>query len=97
MKITTEKNETTCVLLVEGTIDTLTAPELENAVLNAGSECENLVLDLGGVQYISSAGIRVLIGAHKQMGGDHFALRNVTPNVMDVLKLTGFLNIITIE
>ena len=63
----------------------------------AAQDCEKLILDLGGVDYISSAGIRVIVKARQQVGGDKFALRNITPNVTDVLKMTGFLRVITIE
>ena len=97
MKVTTEKKDNATVLIVEGDVDTLTAPELDNAVAAAAQDCEKLILDLGGVDYISSAGIRVIVKARQQVGGDKFALRNITPNVTDVLKMTGFLRVITIE
>ena len=97
MKITTEKKEDVCILRVEGDVDTLTAPQLDEAVAGCAPECVKLVLDLGGVEYISSAGIRSIVKARQQMGGDNFALKNITPNVTDVLKLTGFLKVINIE
>ena len=97
MKIKTEIKDNVCELFVDGDIDTLTASEIDNAVSSVVSECKKLVLDLGGVEYISSAGIREIVKARQQMGGDNFALRNITPNVADVLKLTGFLNVINIE
>lgn len=97
MKVTTETKDNAAILTVEGDVDTLTAPELDNAVTAAVPGCEKLVLDLGGVDYISSAGIRVIVKARQQAGGDRFVLRNVTPNVRDVLKMTGFLRVLNIE
>ena len=97
MKVTAEKNNHICVLIVEGDVDTLTAPELDQAVSLAVPDCKKLVLDMGGVEYISSAGIRAIVKARQQMGGENFALRSVSPPVLDVLRLTGFLKIITVE
>ena len=97
MKITKEKQEKTTVLIVEGDVDTLTAHELDDAASEAAKDCEKLVLDLCGVDYISSAGIRVIVKARQQVGGDRFALRNLTANVQDVLKMTGFLKVINID
>lgn len=97
MKVTTETKENMTVMLVEGDVDTLTAPELDNAVTAAVPGCEKLILDFGGVDYISSAGIRVIVKARQQVGADRLTLRNVTPNVMDVLKMTGFLRVLNIE
>ena len=97
MKLVTEKNENTVVLMVEGDVDTLTAPELDNAVVQAASDCTKLIMDLGGVDYISSAGIRAVVKARQRMGGDNFALRNLTPNVQNLLQMTGFLKVINIE
>ena len=97
MKVTTEKKENTTVLIVEGDVDTLTAPELDNAVAAAAPGCEKLIMDLGGVDYISSAGIRVIVKTRRTVGGEGLTLRNVTPNVTDVLKMTGFLRVLNIE
>lgn len=97
MKVTTENKDSVTTLIVEGDVDTLTAPELDEAVTAAVPGCQKLVMDLGKVEYISSAGIRVIVKARQQMGGDSFALKNVSPNVTDVLKMTGFLRVINIE
>lgn len=97
MKVTVEKNNNVCIVTVEGDVDTLTAPELDREVSNAVPACKKLVLDMGGVDYISSAGIRSIVKARQQMGGDNFALKKVSPPVLSVLKLTGFLKIINVE
>lgn len=97
MMISTEKKDGVTVLIVEGDVDTLTAPDLDKAVAEAAPNCEKLILDFGGVEYTSSAGIRAIVKARQQMGSDHFAMRNLTPNVKDVLNMTGFLKVINVE
>lgn len=97
MNITTEWNEKTCILKPEGRIDTLTSPEVGEAVRDNAAKCEKLILDLAGVDYVSSAGIRVIVGAYQTMGKDGFALRNVSKNVMQLLSMTGFDRVLTFE
>ena len=67
MNINIEKVNNSTVFKLEGRLDTVTAPELENAINNEGEALKNLVLDFGGINYISSAGLRVLLGAQKKM------------------------------
>ena len=98
MNINIEKVDNSTVFKLEGRLDTVTAPELEQAINNEGEALENLVLDFGGISYISSAGLRVLLGAQKKMnvqGG--MALVNVCEDVMDILEMTGFADILTIR
>lgn len=82
---------------LEGRLDTTTAPELE-ASLGDYSEAEGIVLDLTDLQYISSAGLRVVLAAHKAMakkGG--LVITNVADDIMEVFEITGFADILTIE
>ena len=67
MNISTIKDNGKTILKLEGRLDTITAPALENAINEEGAELENLVLDFAGVDYISSAGLRVLLAAQKKM------------------------------
>lgn len=97
MTITQSLNDKTCTLLVEGRIDTLTSAELEQAVNNNAPLCEKLVLDLAGVDYISSAGIRAVLNARKTVGGDNLTLRNLNRNVFEIFKMTGFTKVLNIE
>ena len=97
MTITQTLNDKTCTLLVEGRIDTLTSAELEQAVNNNAPLCEKLVLDLAGVDYISSAGIRAVLNARKTVGGDNLTLRNLNRNVFEIFKMTGFTKVLNIE
>ena len=97
MVIKKEINGKTCTLMPEGRIDTLTSGELESAVNSAYGECEKLVLDMAAVDYVSSAGIRVIIQAHQTVGKDCFSLKNVSKNVMQLLTMTGFDKVLNFE
>ena len=98
MNINIEKVDNSTVFKLEGRLDTVTAPELENAINNEGEALKNLVLDFGGINYISSAGLRVLLGAQKKMQKiGSMKVRNVCEDVMEVFEMTGFADILTIE
>ena len=86
IKTIADGNKTT--LSLEGWIDTETAPQLEEALCGLPEGTEELELDLAGVEYISSAGIRQLVAAHKQMHGN-LSLSNVSNEVLEILNLTG--------
>ena len=98
MNINIEKENGVTILKVEGRLDTTTAPELEKAINDEGTDLKNLVLDFKGVDYISSAGLRVLLTAQKKMnvqGG--MELTNVSEAVMDIFEMTGFADILVIR
>ena len=76
------------VFAIEGWLDTQTAPELGAALDELGEDVDALEFDFAAVEYISSAGIRQIVAAHKKMGGN-LVLRNVSPAVREVLRLTG--------
>lgn len=98
MNINIEKINGTTLMTLEGRLDTTTAPELEKAINNEGEALENLVLDFKGVNYISSAGLRVLLTAQKKMNTrGHMELINVTEEVMDIFEMTGFADILEIK
>lgn len=97
MTITKNAEETKLTLAIEGRIDTTTAPQFE-AEINAIADVTELVLDFAGVEYISSAGLRVVLKAQKLMNQNgKMKLVNVNDDVMDVFDITGFLDILTIE
>ena len=81
-----------CVTLaIDGWLDTQTAPELGAALDGLGDDVESLVLDLSAleyVSYVSSAGIRQIVAAHKKMSGN-LEVRGVAPEVLEVFRLTG--------
>jgi len=76
-----------------GRVDTLTAPDLEAAVVVDG--VEELVFDLAEVDYISSAGLRVLLSAQKKMAAKSMKIANAKPAVREVFDITGFSDIFT--
>ena len=76
------------VFAVEGWLDTQTAPELGSALKELGDDVTELELDFTKLEYISSAGIRQVVAAHKQMGGNLTA-SNASPEVLEVFRLTG--------
>ena len=97
MTITSTLNDKTCTLLIEGDIDTITSAELEEAVSENAPLCEKLVLDLAGVEYISSAGIRAVLKARQTVGNDNLTLKNLNNNVMQIFDMTGFTKVLHIE
>ena len=97
MDIKKEINDGICTLKPYGRIDTLTSGELEKEVNDCCANCNKLVLDMAEVDYVSSAGIRVIIQAHQAVGKDRFSLKNVSTNVMQLLTMTGFDKVLNFE
>ncbi len=98
MNITIENTNDVTVIKVEGRLDTTTAPELEKAINGEGESLKNLVLDFNGVDYISSAGLRVVLSAQKKMNVQgSMELVNVSEPVMDIFEMTGFAEILVIR
>ena len=98
MTIAKELNGSTLTIALEGRLDTLTAPELEAELGKDLPGAEILVLDFSKLDYISSAGLRVLLSAHKTMskkGG--MVVTNVNEMVREVFDVTGFSDILDIE
>ncbi len=98
MNITKTQNGTSLTISLEGRLDTTTAPELEQALKGGMDAANTLTLDFSKLDYISSAGLRVLLSAHKVMskkGG--MKVTNVNEMVMEVFDVTGFADILTIE
>lgn len=98
MTIDRNKEGNRLVLAVSGRLDTMTAPELENVIKDNMDGVEELILDFKDLEYISSAGLRVVLGARKAMGDKgSFAVRNLCSDVREIFDITGFSDIITIE
>ena len=95
----TRKGEGTKVeFALEGRLDTVTAPDLEKALNESLSGKEELILDFAGLEYISSAGLRVLLSAQKVMNRQgKMTLRHVNETIMEIFEVTGFSDILTIE
>ena len=98
MKITKNLNGTALEIALEGRLDTTTAPDLENVLKESLEGVNELILDFSRLDYISSAGLRVLLSAHKTManrGG--MKVTNVNEIVNEVFDVTGFADILDIE
>ena len=98
MKITTNRNGNELTVALEGRLDTLTAPELEEQLEPALDGIEKLVFDFTELKYISSAGLRVLLTAMQVMKEQgEMIVRNVCSEVMEIFELTGFTDDLHIE
>lgn len=98
MTIEIKKNAAETIIEIAGRLDTITAPVLDTTINEDIGDTKNLVLDVKGVEYISSAGLRVLLGAQKKMQKiGSMKVKNVCAEVMDVFQMTGFADILVIE
>ncbi len=98
MTITKTQEENALTLALEGRLDTMTAPELENELKNSLDGVEALTLDFSALEYVSSAGLRVILGAQKIMNKQgEMKITNVNEEIMEIFDITGFTDILTIE
>lgn len=98
MTIEKTLNGTALILSVSGRLDTTTAPQLENELNESLAGIESLVLDFAGLDYLSSAGLRVLLAAQKTMNKQgKMTLCNVNETIAEIFDVTGFSDILTIE
>ena len=96
MKIDFTKKDGELTVVIDGRLDTITAPELESFLVKNDKEAASLTFNCEKLAYISSAGLRVLLTAHKRMKGA-MKLTGVSELVMEVLEMTGFSDIWVIE
>ena len=98
LKITMNQDGAEYTFLLEGRLDTLTSPDLEDQVEEVLGQAKKLIFDMGKVEYISSAGLRVLVGAAQEMedSGD-VIIRSLTKAVKEVFDVTGFSEAFQIE
>ena len=98
MMIEIKKNVENTTIDIVGRLDTTTAPSLEKMLNEDVGESKNLIFDFKGLEYISSAGLRVLLSAQKRMQKiGSMKVINVCEEVMEVFEITGFADILTIE
>lgn len=98
MKITKTVNGAAMTIALEGRLDTTTAPELENELKASLNGITELTMDFAALDYISSAGLRVLLSAQKVMSKQgSMKIIHVNEMVMEVFEVTGFVDILTIE
>ena len=85
-------------IAIVGRLDTTTAPQLEGELRSALNGITELVIDLAQLDYISSAGLRVLLSAQKTMNQNgNMVVTHVKPEIMDIFEVTGFVDIMNIE
>ena len=98
MTIEIKRKAAETIIELVGRLDAATAPVLDKTINEDLGDAKNLVLDVKGLEYISSAGLRVFLGAQKKMQKiGSMKLRNVGEAVMDVLEMTRFAEILVIE
>lgn len=99
MNIEKNYNEKELTLAVEGRIDTITSKDLENEINVEIGNFDSLVMDFTNLEYISSAGLRVLIATQKKLKSDDisFVIKNVNDTVNEIFRMSGFNKILKIE
>ena len=98
MTIVKNANGTMLTLVLTGRLDTITSPKLEAELRASLPGVTELHLDFVGLEYLSSAGLRVLLGAQKMMNKQgSMVVHNVNETIMEVFEITGFADILTIE
>lgn len=100
MHVEMTRNGNVVTLMPVGRLDTTTAPLLETKIQENLDGAEKLILDFQELEYLSSAGLRVLLGTHKafmKQGSGELVIRNVNETIHEVFEVTGFLDILNIE
>lgn len=98
MNIKVNKEDKNLHIEIEGRLDTMTAPQLEASLKQSVGNCENLIMDFAHLEYVSSAGLRVILAAQKVMNKQgKMVIKNVNRTIMEIFEITGFSEILTIE
>lgn len=98
LNIKKEINQGRAYFFLEGRLDTITAPQLEEAIKSEISDLTQLTLDFDGLEYISSAGLRVLLMAQKIMDKQgKLTIVDANDDILEIFEVTGFADILTIE
>ncbi|MBO7711097.1 MAG: STAS domain-containing protein [Lachnospiraceae bacterium] len=98
MKYDLKKENDSLIVAVEGELDVRTSPDFERALMPELNNIKNVIFDMKGLTYLSSAGLRVLLAAAKVMNGPKkMTLKNVNEDVREILVITGFINLFNVE
>ena len=98
MTIIKTKEENKLTFALEGRLDTTTAPQLETELMSYIDGVTELIMDLEKLDYVSSAGLRVLLAAQKTMNKQGtMTIKNVKPEILEIFDVTGFVDILNIE
>lgn len=92
-------NEKELTIAIEGRIDTITSQELDNEIQEEFGNFDSLIMDFSNVEYISSAGLRVLIATQKKLKADDipFVIKNVNDTINEIFRMSGFDKLLKIE
>ena len=96
MKIDKKQDGSTLTISLEGWLDAQAAPDLEAAIDSVADGVEALIFDCSALEYVSSAGIRQFVAAHKKMNGS-LTIKNISSEILDVLRMTGLDKRLNIE
>ena len=96
LTINATKQNAALELKLDGRLDTVTAPQLQETIQEQLDGVHDVVMDCADLSYVSSAGLRVLLTTRKAIQGE-LILRKVAPAVLEVLEITGFVDILTVE
>lgn len=98
MQINKTQNDTALTLALEGRLDTTTAPQLEAELKKSLNGITDLVLDMSALEYLSSAGLRVILSAQKVMNKQgNMVVRNANETIQEIFEVTGFSDILNLE
>ncbi|MDO4797035.1 MAG: STAS domain-containing protein [Coriobacteriales bacterium] len=98
MDVNMTQEGTRLIVTVTGRLNTGTAPDFENKLIPAIDGITELIIDFAGLDYISSAGLRIVLTAQKKMNRQGtMVIRNVKPEIYEVFEMTGFVDFLTIE
>ena len=98
MNIDQLKEGTTLTMKVSGRLDTMTAPQLENEITGHLDGITEFIMNFSDLEYISSAGLRVLLVTTKMMKGKgRFVIRNINETVKEIFEVTEFMDILNVE
>lgn len=98
MKIIETRAADKLTIAIEGRLDTMTAPELENALTSLLKDVKELVIDMTNLEYVSSAGLRVILKAQKVMFAQgSMKIVGANESILEVFEITGFTDILNIE
>lgn len=98
MNINIERQNELLIITLQGRLDTNTSPALEEVITNMDGEIKDLKIDIKDLEYISSAGLRVLLSAQKKMNKvGSMKVVNVCDAIMEIFEITGFIDILVIE
>lgn len=99
LEIKIEKNESSMIFYLTGRLDTNTAPDLETELKNSGMDTETLIFDLTDLEFISSAGLRVLLASQKKMTASQhkMIIRNASEAIVEIFEITGMTMVFDLE